>query len=295
MIGMVILNYNDWPTVIDYISLVSNYKIIKKIVVVDNCSTDDSWEHLSNSEYEIDCIRSDCNKGYSAGNNIGVKYLLNTYKGIDKIIISNPDIFITEEDLKKIVSELEKGYSIATGLIYNSDKTECNIKLASNWGWKVPDYRDILCNCFLSTYKFLRAILKKGIYYDIKKYERNSIIDVECVPGCFFAISKELLENISFFDERTFLFGEETILGFQAKLAGKKVCVVNDTRILHKQSTSINKSIKSNKVKNKHLLNSYDVYIKEYLGCNHLHVALFHLLFHIGIIEKRILSLLFAH
>lgn len=293
MIGMVILNYNDWVTVYEYLKLVTNYNVIDKIVVVDNCSTDDSWNKFQKLQYNnVTYIKSKTNNGYSAGNNVGIRYLLDTYKNLDKIIISNPDINITQEDLIQIINAVNDTYVITTGLVYNSNKSETCVSLASNWGWKVPLYKDMLCNCFLSTYKISRNLLKKGIYYNIDNYNNSKYIDVEAVPGCFFVISKDFIEKINLFDERTFLFGEENILGFQVKERNKKIRIINNTKILHKQSTSINKSIKRNQIKNRYLLDSYDLYMKEYLHCNKFEIVLYHIIFQIGLIEKKILTMM---
>lgn len=293
MIGMVILNYNDWVTVYEYLKLVTNYNVIDKIVVVDNCSTDDSWNKFQKLQYNnVTYVKSKTNNGYSAGNNVGIRYLLDTYKNLDKIIISNPDINITQEDLIQIINAVNDTYVITTGLVYNSNKSETCVSLASNWGWKVPLYKDMLCNCFLSTYKISRNLLKKGIYYNIDNYNNSKYIDVEAVPGCFFVISKDFIEKINLFDERTFLFGEENILGFQVKERNKKIRIINNTKILHKQSTSINKSIKRNQIKNRYLLDSYDLYMKEYLHCNKFEIVLYHVIFQIGLIEKKILTMM---
>lgn len=293
MVAMVILNYNDCMTVLNYLKLIKNYNNIDKIIVVDNCSTDESWNSFLEVNLDkVDFIRSEFNGGYSAGNNVGIRYLLKNYTEVDKIIISNPDIYISEKDLNKILESINNEYVMATGLVYNSDLEGKKITLASNWGWKVPVYKDMICNCFLSTYKISRSILKKGIYYNYEKYKHENQIDVEAVPGCFFVIDRKFLERIGLFEERTFLFGEENILGFQIKEKHRKVCVVNNTKILHKQSTSINKSIKKDWIKNKFLLKSYDIYLKDYLKCNTLLINIFHILFYLGIFEKKILSIL---
>ena len=46
IIDCVVLNYNDADTTIDMIQHIQNYDIIDHIVVVDNCSTDDSLDRL---------------------------------------------------------------------------------------------------------------------------------------------------------------------------------------------------------------------------------------------------------
>ena len=43
--AIIVLNYNDSKTVVDYIQLIKDYKNIDKIVIVDNCSTYDSFRY----------------------------------------------------------------------------------------------------------------------------------------------------------------------------------------------------------------------------------------------------------
>ena len=49
-IGIVILNYNDSQTTIELLERIKNYKIFTLIVIVDNCSNDNSMEVLKKYE-----------------------------------------------------------------------------------------------------------------------------------------------------------------------------------------------------------------------------------------------------
>ena len=105
MIGMVIVNYNDYRTTKRLLDNVKNYKILKEIVVVDNKSTDDSLENLQKlKNKKITIIDSGENKGYSYALNVGCKYLITKYKELN-IVISNSDILIdSETDIKDLNS-----------------------------------------------------------------------------------------------------------------------------------------------------------------------------------------------
>lgn len=46
MTGVCILNYNDAETTLILVEKISNYSIIDHIVIVDNYSTDDSYDRL---------------------------------------------------------------------------------------------------------------------------------------------------------------------------------------------------------------------------------------------------------
>ena len=65
--GIVILNYNDSETTINLIRHIKGFFSLSKIVVVDNASTDDSYNRLQNQseEYGFDLIGASRNGGYS--------------------------------------------------------------------------------------------------------------------------------------------------------------------------------------------------------------------------------------
>ncbi len=70
-VGIVILNYNDSETTVKLLDMIKEYKILESIVVVDNNSTDNSYEVLKKFENnKIKVIKSKINKGYGYGNNI---------------------------------------------------------------------------------------------------------------------------------------------------------------------------------------------------------------------------------
>ena len=75
--GIVILNYNDYETTLKCLQPILDYKNIDYIIVVDNCSTNDSYDQLAkhrNDRWIL--LRSPSNGGYAKGNNIGINYLL---------------------------------------------------------------------------------------------------------------------------------------------------------------------------------------------------------------------------
>ena len=68
MIVLVVLNFNDFDTASEFLARVSSYSNLDKIVVVDNHSTDGSFERLSDFRSEkIHVICAPDNGGYSAG------------------------------------------------------------------------------------------------------------------------------------------------------------------------------------------------------------------------------------
>ena len=98
-VAIILVNYNGAEDTLECIAsiLKSQYENYK-IIVVDNCSTDSSYEILDKQKefYNFVLIKAKSNDGFSAGNNIGIKYALNN--GADYILLLNNDT-VVETDL----------------------------------------------------------------------------------------------------------------------------------------------------------------------------------------------------
>lgn len=280
---VVVLNYNDWEETQRYCKAISNYPAVDLIVIVDNLSTDDSVTKLKllvSKKIVLVCAKE--NRGYAAGNNIGLQYIIDNHiQG--NVIISNPDIYYNNEDLVKVLEPLkDPKIGLSTGLIHT------NGKITSNFGWMQPGYWELLLNQYLLIYK-LKRLAHHSMYCDYPK-EGEGRVYCNCVSGCFFALTTETLDHIGLFDERTFLYGEENILGFKIKQNGQKVCVVTDANIEHRQHHSIKKSITSHKRNERWNVESMLVYVKYYLKKGRFHQWLFRVSFWAAYYEKMLMG-----
>lgn len=256
MIGMVIVNYNDYETTKRLLDNVKDYKVLKEIVVVDNKSTDNSLEELRKlKNKKITIIDSGENKGYSYALNVGCKYLINKYKSLN-IVISNSDIIIESElDIKDLNSYIStKNVIVGPTIIQGNDL---------NRGFKIPSpWQDIKQNIVF----FGKRVLAKELSYPDNYYHKD-ISKVDTVSGCFFMISSKHLEDMGYFDENVFLYYEENIMGIKTKKLGKNIIVCNNVDVIHDHSVSIDKSLKRIK-KYDILKTSQEYFEKTYNGAN---------------------------
>ncbi|MGI6587876.1 MAG: glycosyltransferase family 2 protein [Peptococcia bacterium] len=81
---------------------------------------------------------------------------------------------------------------------------------------------------------------QKDYLYAQYDYSRDFVFE-GMVSGCCFAIKKETIEKMRGFDENTFLFGEEDIIGIKLMRMGQKAGVCVDSKVIHKGSTLIGK------------------------------------------------------
>ena len=256
MIGMVIVNYNDYKTTKRLLDNVKDYKILKEIVVVDNKSTDNSLEELRKlKNKKITIIDSGNNKGYSYALNVGCKYLIDKYKSLN-IVISNSDIIIESElDIKDLNSYISaKNVIVGPTIIQGNDL---------NRGFKIPSpWQDIKQNIVF----FGKRVLAKELSYPDNYYHKE-ISKVDTVSGCFFMIASKHLEEMGYFDEGVFLYYEENIMGIKTKKLGKNIIVANNVDVIHDHSVSIDKSLKRIK-KYDILKTSQEYFEKKYNGAN---------------------------
>lgn len=250
--GIVILNYNDSENTCLILEDIKNYKILDIIIVVDNKSTDNSLKKLKKYESKkIKIVEAKENRGYAAGNNIGIKYLIEHFD-VDNIIISNPDIIVSEDNIKKLVSDLENP---------NISVVAPNIKepLSISRGWKLPTFLSEL----VANIPYFRRYEMSILSYPNKEYEDN-LTEVEVVKGCFFIIKKEALKSIDYFDENTFLYYEEIIMGKKLKEKGYKTYVDNQVTVVHALSQSVDKSV--NRMKKFKILKESQYYYEKYIN-----------------------------
>ncbi len=255
--GIVILNYNDSENTSLILEDIKNYKNLDTIVIVDNKSTDDSVKKLKKWEKnnKIKLVVAKENRGYAAGNNVGIKYLLEN-TSVENIIISNPDIIVLEKDIESLLKNLEKEkVSVIAPCIKEP--------LGISRGWKLPTFTSEV----ISNIPFVRRFEQNILSYKEEDYKKE-LTEVEVVKGCFFIIKRKVIEKIGLFDENTFLYYEEVILAKKLKEKGYRTFVDNHVEIVHALSKSIDKSAK--RIQKFKYLKQSQFYYEKYI--NHLNL-----------------------
>lgn len=255
---IIVLNYNDYKTTIDFIENFKNYSILDKIIIVDNNSTDGSYKKLLKySSKKIDVIKTNKNGGYAYGNAFGVEYGLNTYN-VDKIYISNPDIFANEECLIEMARVLDTKKDV--GILSCMVSTPENVRKLPS-AWKLPSYYDCLRELLPSRFQ------KRAQYAD-DYFLQNNIVPVDVIPGSLFAMKASVYKKLGGFDTNTFLYYEENILAFQLKKQGLTNYIITTFFYTHYVSQSIIKS-QSSLIKRLRILEqSREYYCSKYLRIN---------------------------
>ena len=280
-IGCVILNYNDSTTTISLLNKIKSFHLLNRIIVVDNCSKDNSYQALKEFEdSKIKVIQSTRNGGYGYGNNLGIKYL----KEIDEpdfILIAHPDVQFTENVINQMIENTSDDVALIAPLTLDMSG---NVQLPV--AWKVPRLKDF----FLFSSIVLNKLFKPMSY--TKDYFQKDICEVGCVQGSFFMINaKNIGDRI--YDENIFLYFEESCLGKMFQDRGLKTILLTNVTYIHAHSASINKTIKSEVNKRRIMLDSFLQYFKDYYHYPDIVIKIMNLFKKIILVENTILLKIF--
>lgn len=282
MYGIVILNYNSYELSCKLVQKVLGFKKLGKVVLIDNNSNDnfDQFVSENNQDGKIYYVKNSENSGYAAGNNIGLRYLYNS--GYKVGFIANPDADFSEDTVDKIYNFL------ASNLDYGVVSCKRTIGKTGKTGqyWDIPTFKDCL---FESVYFGRKKMSSKfANYFERVWNDKNSqYYDVEVVGGAFFGCNLDIMNEVNYMDEKTFLWYEENILAYKLKKAGYKEALLLNCSYVHNH-------VRTRRGNNKHgiYLKSKRVYCYDYLKINFGQKILLGLFDIVGLAESKVIYLI---
>lgn len=262
-ISCIILNYNDPETTIGLVNSIVNYEILDSIVIVDNCSTDDSVSRLQAlAGGKVHVITTEKNGGYGYGNNHGIRYAHGALHA-SHVLIANPDVKVTEECIQAMKDSFLKISRLGVVAAVTRDGTG-EVALSS---WRLNGLLGDLLDTGLITRRIFARWLNDRPELKADS-EKERYVYVDAVLGSLFMADMNALMECGLYDEEIFLYYEEKILGFQLKKKGYGTILLLNQSYIHLHSVSINKNVKSILKKQAILHKSKLHYYKNYLGIN---------------------------
>jgi len=221
MTSIVVLTYNQLEDCTkSCIESIYKYTNIEEfeLIVVDNDSQDGTPEYLKSIEpnyTNIKVILNDTNKGYSAGNNDGIKASKGEY-----VILLNNDTLVSQNWLEQILKPFKKDKSIGmVGPISNSVGNEQRVNID---GLNDKNYNEKISKYINDNKDVITYTQRLGFF---------------CV-----AIKKEVIDKIGLLDEK---FGigmfEDDDYCMRAIKENYKLAITDGCFIYHKGSVSFKK------------------------------------------------------
>lgn len=222
------------------------------IIIVDNASPNGSGKELENlysSDNIVTVIKCEENFGFSKGNNIG--YRKAKQHKADFVIIMNNDVEIHQKDFLDILFEDYQKYQyhvigpdiVNLEGVHQSPQREhyINKKELSKWYFKRMLFLKLLYIA-RKVPLFAKVLRKRYIVHDKERIGNfdfsNPKVDVELQGACFIFTPSFVDKREYPFEEISFMYGEEPMMGVLCKLNGWHTYYDPKMKILHKEKST---------------------------------------------------------
>ncbi len=227
-VSIVIVSYNTLQLTTECIeSIFKNVKgVTLEVVVVDNDSPDNSGVELKKLETKfkgLTVIASKDNLGFARGNNLGIKKTSGRY-----LLFLNPDTIVFPNTIETMVDFMDDHK--------DAGSATCELKLpkggideASHRGFPTP--WNSFCH-FSGLEKIFPKTKVFGGYVQGWK-DLKTIHEIDALAGAFMIVPRKLGEEIGWWDEDFFFYGEDLSFCYEIRKRGYKIYYVPAVSILH--------------------------------------------------------------
>ncbi len=216
--AVAILSYNNSEFLQSYLPVLAEYSENKcRTYVIDNASTDDTKEVISDWFPEVELIELTKNYGFAEGYNRGIRILKEDY-----IVLLNSDVLVTKNWLEPLIEKLKSDPSIGAVMpkirsLENQDEFE--------YAGACGGYIDSL------GYPFCRGRIFNHVEKDIGQYDDEQ--EVFWTSGAAMLMKRETFIELGGFDNSFFAHQEEIDLCWRMKRAGLKCMVIPSSVVYH--------------------------------------------------------------
>ncbi|NPV00504.1 MAG: glycosyltransferase family 2 protein [Brevinematales bacterium] len=228
-VSVIFVNYNTEKLLQNCIQSIRektkglNYELI----VVDNASSETSVNFIRENIKNITLIASKENRGFGAGNNLGIPHAGGKY-----LFFLNCDTILLNNAIKQFYDFMEEHEAEHIGCIgtYLFDK---DLKVTNSYGGFHRLFQEIFNRIKKMTRKILRR--KKSTPASTTPGETK---EVEVIVGADMFVPKNAISECGPFDESFFLYSEENDLQYRMKKKNWKRMIITGPKIIHLEGGS---------------------------------------------------------
>lgn len=233
-LSIIIVNWNSWSYLEKCLLSIREFGhgVKYEIIVVDNCSSDNSVEKITALFPEVILLKNKTNSGFPAANNQAFAVA----RG-DFFLMLNPDTEVKSNTLQRSLDTLRNNPSIGClGVKTRKGNGEILLSCARSR----PTLWSTFCHLF-----YLDTIFKKNKFHksiDMGYWDHNDSRDVELLHGGYMMFPKSLYRKIGGLDEKIPMFYEDLEFCCRIKSVGKRIYYLADVEIVHFVGVSCSQS-----------------------------------------------------
>lgn len=193
-----------------------------EILVVDNASHDGTADMIVREFPGVICIETERNLGFGGGMNVGIQKAHGEY-----ILLLNTDIAILDDALSSLIAYLDGHPTvglIGPRLVNPDGSTQLSC-------YRFPNFFTALWR--RTPFGKLPSIQHQLRSYMMADFDHKSDRPVGWILGACMMVRRKTLDAIGLFDERFFLYVEDTDLCRRCWEAGHEVHYVSSAEIVH--------------------------------------------------------------
>jgi GT2 family glycosyltransferase len=216
-VSVIIVNYNTPELTAELIASIRRHTagVSYDIVIIDNGSEPSRRFCADPSKPALKTIQSETNLGFGKAVNLAAKSSTGTY-----LLFANSDCRLTSNALPIMVDYMQHNHACAAcspRLTQKDGKVHSSIRRFSDYG-NIRHSRG--------------SILKTDSnYYTL--VADNSRKEVEAMSATFMMVRRDLFEQLGGFDERFFMYVEDTDLCKRFHDVGKQMVYLGDVSVIH--------------------------------------------------------------
>lgn len=208
-----------------------------EIFVVDNNSSDNSIEYLTERFPNLHFIANKENVGFAIANNQAIRQAQSEY-----VLLLNPDTVIGENTLMRVCDFMDE----------HPDAGGLGVKMIDGFGKFLPESKRGFPSPWASFTKMVglsRLFPKSRFFgrYHLRYLDENQIHKIDVMAGAFMLFRHEALSKTGLLDEAFFMYGEDIDLSYRIKQHGYNNYYFPET-IIHYKGESTKKDFKYVKI-----------------------------------------------
>lgn len=225
LISAVIVNWNTKELLLQCIGALNGCSLAAyiEIVVVDNASSDGSAAAVSEAFPDVKLIPNTLNVGFGAATNQGMQVASGSF-----LLLINPDAFVGNDTLAHLLEFMSTHEEV--GIVGPLIVDQEGRRQVSSFGL-FPSPLEAFSHAAM-IWKFAPNS-STGRRFLVDPAPGDDWIYTEHLLGACILLRREVIDRIGGFDERFFLFLEETDLCYRAQLAGWRVAYVTSAKVVH--------------------------------------------------------------
>ncbi len=203
-----------------------------EVIVVDNASTDGSLAMVEKEFPNVIRIKNKSNVGFAKGNNPGVKaakgnYLL--FLNSDAILEEQPEEFPLRSLLAFMNEHPEAGaVTCRVNLMNGKIDDACHRGFPTPW--------NSLCHFSGLGKLFPHSNLFNG--YHLGYNHLDQVHEIDALAGAFMLVRRKAGDDVGWWDEDYFFYGEDLDFCFELKMKGWKIFFVPEVTVVHYKGVS---------------------------------------------------------